>query len=119
MKKIILSILLLSSFLDASFLLDKNTPVCIENFYYKKSRLYYELSSTGKWSSTTEDHQASNIHFGYEYDKQTKQCNPKEWLILGMDVKDFNFLMGLIGLLFGFVSMFFLIELFMRVGGKR
>jgi len=119
MKKIILSILLLSSFLNASYLLDKNTPVCIENFYYKKSRLYYELSSTGKWYSTTEDHQASNIHFGYEYDKQTKQCNPKEWLILGMDVKDWNFLLGLAGLFMGVIIMFYTIELFMKVGGKR
>ena len=119
MKKIILSILLLSSFLNASYLFDKNYPLCIEDYYVKGGSLYYLRSRDLSWKSTTEDNVAGFIYSGYEWDADNGICKPKDWLILGMDVKDFNFLMGLTGLLFGFVSMFFLIELFMRVGGKR
>ena len=119
MKKFIFIILLFESLLSASFLLDKSYPLCIEDFYVKSGSLYYLRSSDDTWASTTSDKLVKEIHVGYEWDTDNEICKPKSWLILGMDVKDWHFLEALIGLLFGFVFMFFSIYLFVTVGGKR
>ena len=119
MKKIIILLLLLLNISQASFLLDKNSPACIEDFYYKSSRIYYLDSKSGDWKSTSEDHTSDHIRVGYEWDADNEICKPKAWLILGMDVKDFHFLEALTGLLFGFVFLVGSIYLFVTVGGKR
>jgi len=122
MKKFLHVILLLSSlltYLNASFLFDKNYPICIEDYYIKGGKLYYLRSASDAWSSTKEDNVAGFIYAGYEWDADNGICKPKEWLILGMDVKDWNFLLGLVGLLIGVLIMYYTIELFMKVGGKR
>jgi len=103
----------------SSYLLDKNTPICIEDFYYKSSRIYFQKSSNLKWSSTSEDHTSDHLRIGYVYDSTNKICKPDVNLILGMDIKDFNFLLGLIGVIFGSVFMFFTIQAFITVGGKK
>jgi len=119
MKKSILLILLLSSFLKASFLLDKNSPVCIEDFYYSGSRLYYQRSDNLSWKSTSEDHTSDHIRIGYLWDADDSICKPKPWLILGMNATDWHFLEALTGLLFGFTFMITTIYLFIGVGGKK
>ena len=119
MKKIIISLLLLSSFLNASFLFDKNTPVCIEDYYVKDGYLYYLKSSNNNWSSTSSNKLVQYIFAGYEWDADNEICKPKSWLILGMDVKDWHFLEALTGLLFGFAFMVFTIYLFMNVGKEK
>jgi len=119
MKKIILTLLLLSNFLNAAYLYDKDSPLCIDDFYVKASKVYFLKSKTGNWSSTTENNTIKEIHPGYIYDADNNLCKPDKWLILGMDVKDYNYLMALIGAFIGFIFMFFTIELFMSVGGKK
>jgi hypothetical protein len=119
MKKMFLFLLLLSSFLNASYLYDKDTPVCIEDFYVKKARVYFLKSSSGSWSSTTENNTIKNIYSGYKYDSDSKSCIPEKWLLLGMDVKDWHFLEALTGLLFGFSFMIFTIFLFINVGKEK
>ena len=115
----ILLFLLIFSNLSASYLLDKNSPLCIEDFYYKNSRIYFQKSSNLNWDSTREDHTATHIFQGYIYDSDNNICKPDVHLLLGMDVKDFNFLLGLIGLIVGGVFLFFTVDAFVKVGGKK
>lgn len=117
--KILLLVITFQSVAFSSYLLDKNTPICIEDFYYKSSRIYFLKSKNDSWASTTEDHTSDHIIFGYVYDADNDICKPDEWLILGMDVKDYNFLLGLIGVIVGGVFMFFTIQIFMMVGGRK
>jgi len=119
MKKIILTLLLLSNFLNAAYLYDKDSPLCIDDFYVKASKVYFLKSKTGNWSSTTEDNTVKNIYPGYIYDADNNLCKPANWFILGMDVKDWHFLEALTGLLFGFVFMVFTIYLFISVGKEK
>lgn len=117
--RVLILSLMFASASNASMLLDKQTPVCIEDFYQRGSSLVYLQSSNNSWYSTTENYAASNIIPGFNYDSDTGRCVPDPYLILGMDVKDFNFLLGLIGLIFGGVFMFFTTQIFMNIGGKR
>ena len=119
MKKILFLFLLLSSLLNASYLYDKNYPLCIEDFYVKGGSLYYLRSSDNVWSSTSEDNTVGFIYSGYDWDIDNSACVPTNWLILGMSVEDFYFLLALTGLLFGFVFMFFSIYIFINVGGRK
>ncbi|UCN00053.1 hypothetical protein LCX93_11055 [Sulfurimonas sp. SWIR-19] len=118
MKKILFISFLLSS-LSASFLYDKDTPICIEDYYIKNSRVYFLKSSDGQWSSTRENNTIKDLHSGYTWDADNSICKPESWLILGMDVKDWHFLEALTGLLFGFTFMFFTIILFMQAGKEK
>ena len=125
MKKIFLLLLLLSSFLTADIihnvsLLDTKNK-CIYNDYYNKGgKFYYRyLTSPDKNRSTTSKKYTSFIIPGYQYDTEEETCTPENWLILGMDVKDWHFLEALTGLLFGFTFMVFTIILFMQVGKER
>ena len=92
MKKIILLLLLLSSFLPASYLYDKDYPVCIEDYYISGGAVKYLRSSDNTWASTTENNTVSFIYSGYKWDADNENCVPENWLILGMDVKDWHFL---------------------------
>ncbi|WP_434656973.1 hypothetical protein [Sulfurimonas sp. NW9] len=118
MKKILIISFLLSS-LSASFLYDKDYPVCIEDYYLKSGRIYYLRSSDSTWASTSENNTIKDLHSGYTWDSNNSICKPQSWLILGMDVKDWHFLEALTGLLFGFVFMFFTIILFMQAGKEK
>lgn len=116
--KILLLLITFSITSNASMLFDKNTPVCIEDYYIKDSRIYYQSSDTLNWSSTSEDHTGGMVQIGYVYDSVNDICKPDIHLILGMDVKDFNFLLGLVGVILGGIFMFFTIQSFTQVGGK-
>jgi len=124
MKKILFSLLLLSSFLNAdiihnvSMLSYKNK--CIYNDYYtKRGRFYYHYVYSDRKYSTTSKKYLPSIIDGYQFDNNTSVCSPESWLILGMNVKDWHFLEALTGLLFGFVFMIFTIYIFTQVGTKR
>jgi len=124
MKKILFSLLLLSSFLNAdilhnvSMLSYKNK--CIYNNYYNKGgRFYYQFVDNNRSYSTSSKKYLPSVISSYKFDTNTSICSPEPWRILGMNIEDFNFLNALIGLLFGFVFMIFTIYLFVTVGGKR
>jgi len=124
MKKILFSLLLLSSFLNAdivhnvSMLSYKNK--CIYNNYYNKDgEFYYEYVDNNKSYSTSSRNYLPSLINGYKFDTNTFVCSPEAWRILGMTIEDYHFLNALIGLLFGFVFMIFTIYLFVTVGGKR
>jgi len=120
MKKILYILLLLSSFLNASFLLQSTSPICIEDYYYKSSDFYFLSSETGNWNKVSDIGAIPQIISGYDFNSSTFICSPKKVVIdLGIDYYQYNFLNALIGLLFGFVFMVSTIYLFMTVGGKR
>ena len=119
MKKILFLLLLLSNLLSASYLLDKDSPLCIESYYVYNNRLYYVSSEDNETYNTREDQAASHILIGYEWDSDNEVCKPKNWLILGMDVKEWHFLEALTGVLFGFTFMIFTIYLFVSVGKEK
>lgn len=117
--KYLISLLLTINFLNASMLLDKSTPVCIEDFYYKDSYIFYQQSSNLAWYQTTQDSLASLIFYGYTYDSASGACIPSPAIKMGLTTTEFNFLLGLIGVIFGGVFMFFTIQTFVSVGGRR
>ena len=125
MKKILFSLLLLLSFLDAQTitnvsLLDKKNK-CIYNDYYNKSgKFYYRyLTSSNTWRSTTSTDYSLSIINGYQFDDNTSVCSPTAWRVMGMLITDYHFLNALIGLLFGFFMLVVVSYLFMTVGGKK
>lgn len=116
--KILLLLMTFSSVSNADYLLDSKN-ICILDFYTKGNKFYYLKSKDEQWYSTTTKNYGSSVLIGYSYWNDVDECHPKDWLILGMDVKDFNFLMALIGVIFGGIFMFFTVEAFTKVGGKR
>ena len=116
--KYLISLLLSINFLNASMLLGANS-YCIENFYTKSGSFYYLRTDTNLWYTTTTDTWTATVIPNYIFDSVTQQCNPNLSYILGMDIKDFNFLLGLIGVIIGGVFLFFTTNIFMNVGGKR
>jgi len=125
MKKIIFSLLLLSSFLsadivhDVSMLGTKNK--CIYNDYYLKggSFHYRYLTSPNTWRSTTTKKYPNFLISSYKFDTNTSKCSPEAWRKLGMNIQDFQFINALIGALFGFFMLVVVSYLFMTVGGKK
>ena len=123
-EKLIIALFFLLNFfstqLSASLLLDKKSPVCIEEFYIKGAKLYYKKSSNGNWYSTTENYVTSkNLLSGFTYDANDNKCLPEPYLILGMDAKDWHFLNALIGTLVGYAILIFSIYFFITVGKGR
>lgn len=90
--------------------------ICIEDFYISSSTLYVLPSGTENYV-TASGAIASDILSGYVY--KDNVCSPDSALMLGMDIKDFHFLLGLIGTIFGGIFMFFTTQIFMMVGGKK
>lgn len=116
--KVLMILVFLNVSAFASFLYDKDTPVCIEDFYQEGARIYFLNSDTGNWGSTTENNTIKDIHPGFTYDANLDRCVPDQWLIFGMSVTDYYFILALIGVLVGFVFMFFMVYIFVIVGGK-
>lgn len=116
--KYLISLLLTINFLNASMLLGANS-YCIEDFYIKSGSFYYKRSDNNTWYSTTTDTWSTTIRPNYIYDSSTQQCNPNLSYILGMEETDFNFLLGLMGVIFGGAFLFFTTQIFINVGGKR
>jgi hypothetical protein len=111
--KYIFVLLISFSLADASILLDKSNPICIDDYYFKNNRLFYLTSKDQKWKKSTDDNLAQQIHFGYDYDSTNDICKPSPYFIdLGLTYFDFNFLMALSGLLFSFL-IFWLLSSFM------
>lgn len=116
--KYLITLLFLTKLLNASMLLGANS-YCIEDFYIKAGSFYYLRSDNSTWYSTTTDTWTATVMPNYVYDSATQRCNPNMSYILGMQVTEYNFLLGLVGLIFGAVFMFFTTQIFMNVGGKR
>ena len=116
--KIILLLISFQSISSASMYLDKKN-VCIEDYYTKLGRFYYLKSRTNRWNSTTTKNYSATILPNYIYDANTSECRPDLSTYYGVNPLQFNFLLGLIGVIFGAVFMFFTINAFVTVGGKK
>lgn len=92
---------------------------CIEDFYVRNGSIYYLRSDNGNWYSSTSKTYVQTIQSNYIYDSSTQQCKPNASFILGMQETEYNFLLGVVGLLFGAVFMFFTVQIFTTVGGRR
>lgn len=118
MAKISFLLLLFFNLSPASMFFDSYN-VCIEDFETRGNTFYVKLSLDGNYYTVSGTDHVKNIIPGFEYDPDNNICAPSAHLILGMDATDFNFILGLIGLIFGYVFMFFSIQMFTIVGGKR
>lgn len=116
--KTLVFIIFLNVSLNASMLYD-GIDYCIEDFYSKAGSFYYLRSDNNTWYSTTTDNQVVKILPNFIYDSATQECRPNAAYILGMQETEYNFLLGLMGLIFGAVFMFFTTQIFINVGGKR
>jgi len=127
--KILLLLIAFSSISSAEIIhnmvLVDNKNICIYSDYYyiynKKSKknIFNFRATNNKRYSIKYTRNQNNLFSGFVYDTKTRICKPDSWLIMGMDSKDFNFLLGLMGVFFGFSFMFFTIQTFITVGGKR
>lgn len=116
--KYLISLLLTINFLNASMLLDSYSA-CIEDYYAKNNVAYVQLSKDLSWYALTDDNHFHTILNNYRYDADTGKCEPDISLKMGLTTTEFNFLLGLIGVIFGGVFMFFTIQAFINVGGRR
>ena len=116
--KYLISLLFTINFLNASmFYSAKN--ICIEDFYTKFSSFYYLQSSNNTWYVTSSTKQAETILPNFTFDPVSSECRPNVSYILGMQETEYNFLLGIVGLIFGAVFMFFTTQIFSMVGGRR
>jgi len=123
-----LTIIFLSiSFLNASMYLDTKN-VCIEDFYSQNNVFYYLQSSNNLWydvsivetsQGTKGINNVATLQHGFIYDSINNLCLPPSSYSLGLKDTQFNFLLGLIGVIFGGVFLFFSVEAFVKVGGRR
>lgn len=116
--KILAFIIFLNVSVKASMLHD-GIDYCIEDFYSKGGSFYYLRSDNGTWYSTTTDNQVVKIIPNFIFDSSTGECRPNAAFILGMQETEYNFLLGLVGVIFGAVFMFFTTQIFTIAGGKR
>lgn len=117
--KILLLIMTFSSLSQASFMYDQ-IDRCIEDWYSENGTFYYYRSDTpNTLRSLTTNKTHSRILSGYEYDSVTDRCQPTWARKNGLSEESFNFLLGVIGIIFGGVFMFFTTKLFVIVGGRR
>lgn len=116
--KILAFIIFLNVSSNASMLLGANS-YCIEDFYIRAGSFYYLRSDNNTWYSTTNDTFFDTLRPNYIYDSSTNRCNPNMSYILGMQETEYNFLLGLVGAVFGAVFMFFTTQIFIMVGGKK
>lgn len=121
-KQIVLLFLLSSSFLNAEVIrnlsLHSGLDVCVYNDYYLASdgKYYFHDASDNSWFSTMN---FSEIYQGFVYDTTTLQCRLDDHNVLGLTNYDFNFLLALVGSFVGFTILFFVIFIFINVGGGR
>ena len=113
MKKVFIFLLFIASFLNASMLLDKGYPLCIEDYYVKGGALYYLKSSDNSWGSDTSNKLVKEIHYGYDFNSTSGECVPVPYKKeLGLSYFQFHFLLALSGLLFSAI-VFFMISSFL------
>jgi hypothetical protein len=117
---IILSLLLFISIsnLSASMYSGKD-DFCIEDYYFKNGTFYYLKSRTGNWNSNTANGGGNKIEYDFNYDADNDVCSPVGVNSLGLKPTEYNFLLALCGLIFGAVFMFFTVQAFTNVGGKK
>jgi hypothetical protein len=116
----IIFVLLFSMSLNASMLLDKNTPICIEDYYVQNGTFYYKDSSSLNWFSVANEYHLSTfINEGFIYDSQNDICYPDNSTILGLKQFDYNLLLAFTGVLFGFVILVFSIFSVINLGGRK
>ena len=114
----LISLLLSMNFLNASLIYsDKN--ICIEDFYVSNGSFYYLQSSDNGWYVTSSINQVQTIFPNYKFDVATQKCTSDTSYLLGLESTQYYFLMAFIGVIFGGVFMFFTIQIFTMVGGRR
>lgn len=116
MKKIIFSLLFVSSFLSADWMLN-TSYICVNSYYVVPSSgtLYYTRSDTNATLSTTTKSLVDDLIDGYQWNKTTLRCEPiPPNNNIGLRNMDYNYLMALLGLLIGFAFLFSLQLIFSR-----
>ncbi|MBE0515514.1 hypothetical protein [Sulfurimonas sp.] len=118
--KYLISLLFTINFLNASMLLDSKN-ICIDDFYYTTNQFNYLDSKTQTWFyfDSTNINLSKSIIPNFIYDIASDKCSPNSAFILGMQETEYNFLLGIVGLILGAVFMFFTIQIFITVGGRR
>jgi len=116
--KFLLSLLFITNLLNASMLLDSHS-ICIEDYFMKNGQTYILKSSTKSWELTEQKNLVNSIIPNYIYKSDVNRCVPDISRKMGLSIEQFNFLLALTGLIFGGTFMFFTIQIFMSVGGKR
>jgi len=103
MKKIIFIFyfFLINISLNASYLYDSQN-LCIDDYYVTNSSFNYLPSGSTSWISVSSFNNAGALHDGYVYDSTLNKCSldPK---LYGLSSSNFNALMALSGLIFGFL----------------
>ena len=95
---------------------------CIESLsWYSTTFVYYEkyneLQPSAYRSELLIDFDLNQLDIENSYIVVGTACRPESNL-LGMNAVDYNFLLGLCGLIFGAVFLFFTVDAFVKVGKK-
>ena len=119
LKKTIFSIITLFlisySNLNADYLLTYYGNKCIVSYSIEDNSNYIDVVLSYSGEHKRYKTSVSNIHPGYYYDAPNNTCNLMPKLIkLGITYEDYNFLMGLLGLLMGFGFFVSVLKIFGR-----
>ena len=116
--KILLLVITFSSVSNASMLYGAKN-ICIEYYYIAWHQVVYMESGWNDLQANADLGTVSTIQPNYIFDVNTRECRPDLSTYMGVNPLQFNFLLGLIGIIFGAVFMFFTVDAFIKVGGKR
>jgi len=121
LKVKILLLLFLSTFpLNASIYYGAKN-YCIEDYYIDahSHKFCYLQTINNKWSCTSSKKQSETLIPNYIYDTDTNYCKPNNALYFGLEQSQYNFLIGLTGLLIGLIILVSSVYLVLNVGGKK
>ena len=101
MLKIILLISFLVSFASADYLYHAQN-ICIKSYYFQNQKLYFIVSSSGTLSFVNTSNLGDDIFPDYEYNATDNTCYKTPFNnSLKIENFQFNFMMGLTGLICG------------------
>lgn len=112
-------IIIFSSVSQGAYVYEQ-TNDCVDDFYINGKSLYYKVSGTTVYTKISTTKYVSSFIDGFDYNATSKNCEiSQSKKILGIATKEYNFLLGLMGVIIGGIFMFFSIDAFIKVGGKK
>jgi hypothetical protein len=116
-------LLLVITFSSVSNAYDLYRGKCIENYWWSGSNFYYyhkykDTKNSSLINEPLADFDLTQLDTNHVYTIDYYSCK-RDVSYFGLSITQFNFLLAFIGIIFGGVFMFFTVQAFTTVGGKR
>ena len=116
--RILFALIALTVLLDAAYLY-KDRNICVDDYWFDRSGTLYYIPSNRPDVIRQTTNINQTFESGYEYNSTTEICSKKQVLRqLQITNEQYHFLLALIGVLSGFVFLFFSIYIAVEVAKK-